>query len=180
MIAVRPGLPAWQVLALVVAKPGQLDAEAIGQALWRPKFRTRDEYFAARAAIVANGASWTTRASDLLHRLQQRGLVERMRPPRVATRWADLDAADAADAIEDAAGEDYAPDPSGLRAKLLADLVRRAPATVSAWVGAAPAGNVQRCVTDLVEWGLVVPPSFRWPTAAGTALIRGTVQVAAS
>ena len=34
MISPKPNTPAWSVLALVVAHPGELDAESIGQRLW--------------------------------------------------------------------------------------------------------------------------------------------------
>lgn len=174
MIAVRPGRPAFDVLALVVAHPGQLDAAAIGQRLWRPRVTGTADYLRVRAAIVSHAGDWTSRAAGLLHRLQQQALVERVRPPQVAEEWAELAAVEGTgprEVVEAAADTEGPPDPSGLRVALLADLVRRAPATVAAWVGDAPAGHVQRAVADLVEWGVVVPPSRRWPTPDGVALV---------
>jgi hypothetical protein len=89
----------------------------------------------------------------------------------VAEEWADLAAEDPRAVIREAADTDGVPDPTGLRAALLAELVRRTPATVAAWVGAGPSGHIVRAVADLVEWGVVVPPSRRWPTAAGVDLV---------
>jgi hypothetical protein len=163
MIAVRPGKPAFDVLRLVVNQPGQLSAEDIGQVLWRPRLTNPRDYLAVRRAIVEDAAKWTTRASELLHGLQKRDFVERVRPPMVAEEWADLAAEDPRAVIREAADTDGVPDPTGLRAALLAELVRRTPATAS--------GHIVRAVADLVEWGVVVPPSRRWPTAAGVDLV---------
>ena len=79
--APKPGTDPYRVLALVVAHPGELDAESIGQALWRPKIRTSADVLAVHRAIRTDGEAWTARASGLLGRLVGAGLVERMRPP---------------------------------------------------------------------------------------------------
>jgi hypothetical protein len=171
MIAVRPGKPAFDVLRLVVNRPGQLTAEDIGQTLWRPRVTGTANYLAVRAAIRDGSAEWTTRASDLLNRLRQRGLVERQRPPFVAEEWTELAAEDPREVVANAAEGDGPIDPTGLRAALLAELVRRAPATMADWVGAAPSGNINRAVADLVEWGVVIHPLRRWPTDAGVELV---------
>ena len=50
-------------------------------------------------------------------------------------------------------------------------LVPRRDVLADARAVAAPAGNVQRAVKCLVEWGVVRPRSCRWPTEAGIALV---------
>lgn len=150
MIAVKPGTDAWSLLALVVAQPGQLDAEALGQALWKPKV-TGSNYLEVRRAIQQHGKEWSKKASTLLHRLQQQGLIERCRPPLPGPAYG----------VQ--GGEGLGELASGL----LGSLVRNPPQTMQAWVGSAPSGNVQRAIAELVEAALVVLPSQRWPTQAG-------------
>lgn len=175
MIRVRPGIPAFDVLVVVVDHPGKMTAEDIGQKLWRPRVTGTENYLAVRRAILEHGAGWTAKASTLLQRLKDAGCVEGMRPPQVAAAYAELAATDAAAAVEDAAWDarvEGPPDPGGRRAELVADLVRRVPASMREWVGATPSGHTQAAVADLVEWGLVVPPTKRWPTEKGIAMVR--------
>lgn len=168
--------PERKALALLVAKPGQLDAEAIGQALWRPRITSPAAYLAVRRAILAHGAQWSKDASEIIHRLVEGGLVERQRPPQVAERWAKIARRSPAEAIAEAAESEPNPDPTGLKAELLGRLVaRKKPESMEEWIGEAPAGNIQRAVTKLVEWGLVVPPGYRWPTKAGVAAVKAVV-----
>ena len=160
MIAVTASNDAGRALGLVVSQPGRLDAEAIGQLLWKPTIRSTADVLRVRRAIREQGAEWSKRASDLLHRLQQQGLIERQRGPQI--------------------GPGYQPGcESGLeetQGKLLSLLVRKQPSTMREWVGAAPAGNIQRAVAALAEMDLVVLPSMRWPTEAGRALVASWAQ----
>ncbi|HNC95208.1 MAG TPA: hypothetical protein PKW90_03725 [Myxococcota bacterium] len=162
------------VLRILVKQPGSLDAEAIGQTLWRPKI-TPTNYLQVRKAIIEHGASWSARASTILHRLVEAELVERQRPPQVAQRWQHLARRNPASAIAEAASSEPSPDPSGRKAELLGRLAKQKPATMEEWLGKSPPGNIQRAVQDLIEWGLVIPPAFRWPTKAGVDLIKGMV-----
>ena len=175
MISPRPGSDPWAVLDLVVRHPGRLDVGMIGERLWRPKVTGTDAYLKVRQQIVQHGAHWQHRAASALHRLQGAGLVERMRAPAVHEDVTVGDLDDAVEAIRAGASGviDGEPDPSGIRAALLLRLVRSTPATTREWVGTAPTGHLQRAVSDLVAWGLVVPPSYRWPTPAGVRLITG-------
>ena len=194
MISTHPGTEAHRALILVVAQPGKLDAAALGQLLHRPRITGTSSYLAARRAILAQGTPpprtstlrlpplpripverkpWSTDAARLLHGLQKRALIERCRPPMVAEEWADLAEHDAAEVVALAAYDVLAPDLTGLRAALLRELVRRRPVSVAEWVGAGPSGNIRRAVADLVEWSIVVPPSYRWPTEAGVMLVEG-------
>lgn len=175
MIAVKPGTDAWGVLQLVVDRPGELDAEVIGEAMWRPRIQGTYDVLRVQASIRSNKASWTAKASDILHRLQARGFVERIRPPQLHT---DLTSPPASDEdLREWAGGGLSPTALGL----LARLVRHTPGSMLAWVGLAPAGGTLRAVADLVECGLVVPPSRRWPTDLGAAWITtGTPRAAVS
>ena len=201
MISVRPGSLGLLALGFIVARPGKLDAAALGQAIWRPKISGPEDVLAARAAILAQGTPpvrtaaraktpipaplvvqtpWSTAAAKLLHGLQKLDLIDRCRPPAVAEEWETMAEEDAAEVIRLAGCDVYpAPDPTGLRAALLAELVRRRPATVTEWVGADPSGHIQRAKDDLVAWGVVIPPSFRWPTERGVDLVVAALLAAA-
>ena len=155
MIAVTVSNDAGRALGLVVSRPGRLDAEAIGQLLWKPTIRSTADVLRVRRAIQQHGAEWSKRASDLLHRLQQQGLIERQRGPQIGPGYQ----LGCESELEETQG------------KLLSLLVRKQPSTMREWVGTAPAGNVQRAVAALAELELVVLPSMRWPTEAGRALV---------
>lgn len=207
MISVKPGSIGLLALGFIVARPGKLDAAALGQEIWRPKITGPADVLAARAAILAQGTPpvrtaaraktpipappvlqtpWSEDASKLLHGLQKMDLIERCRPPLVAEEWETMADEDPAEVIRLAGCDVYpAPDPTGLRAALLALLVRRKPPTVKEWVGAGPSGHIQGAIADLVAWGVVIPPSFRWPTERGVDLVvaallspHGAVEVA--
>ena len=179
----RPGTDHWRVLDLVARYPGQLDAERIGERLWRPRITGTGDYLAARQAIRDGSKRWTSAASRILGRLQEAGLVERMRAPAVHEDWAGGLDGDLGELIQQAAetasAEDIVrglgADPSGTRAAVLGWLVERRPSSVREWVGATPTGAIQRAVSDLYAWGVVVPPSFRWPTEKGATLVFGEV-----
>lgn len=177
MIAVRPDTDAWRVLELLVDHPGELDAEAIGHWLWRPKIRIPADVLPVRAAIRDHEAEWSARASNLLHRLQSAKLVEKMRPPSLGPDIAPPTRTDPASLREyvgdvfTAAELDAAP--AGTTARLLIALVREAPRTMRAWVGPAPTGSTQRALASLIEAKIVIPPTRRWPSPDGIALIEG-------
>ncbi len=160
MIAVNPDNAAGRLLAAVVAAPGELDAEALGQRLWKPPLTGTEDYLRVRRAIQQDGSAWTKKASNLLHRLQQQGLIERCRAPLPGPALGQL----GGEGLEDLAGT------------LLETLVRHPPPTMHAWVGAAPSGNIQRALKQLAEARLVILPSQRWPTEAGKALVASWVQ----
>lgn len=162
-----------RTLTLIVAHPGEYDAERIGQALYRPKITGTHDYLAVRRAIIDGSGHWQAKASAILHALQKAGLIDKLHPPTVAAEWAD-EAGESPMAVVRAASANAGDIiQSRLTAILLERLVLLAPATVAEWVGAAPSGNVQRAVRSLVEWGVVVPRTCRWPTEAGIALVDG-------
>jgi len=175
----KPPSDAWNVLRLVVEHPGELDAEAIGQRLWKPELSSTADYLRVRASILSGGPKWTAQAARCLHRLQGAGFIERVRPPIPAadplTPIASMHkaAAWARDTLEAADLPWETPTGTTRTHALLVSLVRDVPPTVREWVGAAPNGATQRAVQALVEAGVVVPPSFRWPTPRGVALIEG-------
>ena len=174
----QPGTDAYRVLALVVAHPGELDAESIGQALWRPKIRTSADVLAVHRAIRTDGEAWTARASGLLGRLVGAGLVERMRPPQLsegvpvptggAMGWPEF--RDWASPLV----EDIEPQLQTSAINALARLVQgKPPRTVSEWLGKDAKGSAFRAAAALYGAGVVVAPTRRWPTAAGALLVEG-------
>jgi hypothetical protein len=173
--APKAGTDAHRVLSLVVANPGRLDAEAIGQRLWKPALTSTSEYLRVRAAIVSSTPAWSRRASGILRRLTEAGLVEHQRGPRLSED-VPMPPTLPCHSMHKAAAWAISVLPNGASVnelRILADLVRLTPDSVGAWVGHAPNGATQRAVSALYEAGIVVPPSFRWPTAAGVALIEG-------
>ncbi len=185
-----------RTLALIVAHPGALDAAAIGQSLYMPRIRGTGDVLAARAAVYAQGTRpvrtanrvrpppptpprerrpWSTDVAEILTVLRRRGLIERRRPPMLSEEWAELDTEWAllphADLQKLARMKLETPDGAEAKAKLLSHLILCQPITVAGWVGTDPPGNVQRAVAELVELGFVIPPSRRWPTEAGIALV---------
>jgi hypothetical protein len=51
--------------------------------------------------------------------------------------------------------------------------VEKGPTSADDLLGKDADGARKRVYADLVAWGIVIPPSFRWPTQAGIALIEG-------
>jgi len=45
--------------------------------------------------------------------------------------------------------------------------------TAADLLGKAPSGQIKQVYRDLCAWGVIVPPSYRWPTEAGVALVNG-------
>jgi hypothetical protein len=176
LISPKPNPDAWRVLALVVANPGQLDAEAIGQRLWRPALTSTADYLRVRASILASSPEWSERASVVLAALTRQGLIARRRGPMLSEEIRGPDpcvdmvlwAADVLAASDHAFAED-----SGRAINLLVYLVMFGPPSVGMWAGSSPNGATKRAVSALYEAGIVVPPSFRWATSAGVALIEG-------
>ena len=176
--APKPGTDAYRVLALVVAHPGELDAEAIGQRTWRPKLTRTEDYLRVRASIATSGPEWARRASTCLADLTRRGLVEPRRRPMLSEtipappsddQPRSVTLAWAADTLT-VSEHPFAAD-SVNAISLLANLVMFRPHSVAYWAGTS--GASKRAVSALYEAGIVVPPSFRWPTAAGAALVEG-------
>ena len=180
--APRPGSDAWRVLELVVRHPGQLDAEAIGQRLWRPRLTSTADYLRVRAATRAGAPTWSRAAGVLLGRLTAAGYVLPVQPPELAeTAWSpdpSLEVGTMAWALAVTCSQiereqDGRADGAELAnaSRLLSDLVQRGPRTVAAWAGASPSGATKRAMHALYEAGLVVPGCFRRPTAKGEALV---------
>lgn len=155
MIAVTPDNDAGRLLACVVAAPGQLDAEALGERLWRPALTSTADYPRVRKIIQEHDAGWSERASKLLHRLQQQGLMQGRQPPRVGPAYVA-----------------YTEIADKTQRNLLKILVRKQPESMKAWVGSAPVSTVQRAISTLVENRLITVPSQRWPTEKGIALVK--------
>lgn len=188
MISPKPNTPAWSVLALVVAHPGELDAESIGQRLWLALPATppppvsrgfadpmshpgRRAWFDALNA----GPRLAVRASTYLSRLTAAGFVAPEKapilhpavvtPPDTHLRQIREWARDAVSGFEDPAGRNVV--------DLLVSLVTDAPPTLKRWAGSSPSGARWRAVVALVENEIVIPPSFRFPTDRGIALVEG-------
>lgn len=170
----KPGTDAWGVLRLVVAHPGELDAEAIGQRLWRPRITSSADVLRVRACIQGSGMEWSRRASVLLGRLTAGGWIMPMQPPSPSDDVPASGYGTIAWALALTRSRVDSPELGGdvsLATSLLLALVQDRPQTVAAWAGPAPSGATRRAIAALYESRLVVPPSFRWPTQRGTALI---------
>jgi hypothetical protein len=155
MIRVSPENDAGRLLIAICNQPGRLDCEAAGQLLWKPKITGTVDYLRIRKIMISEGKTWSKRASSLFHRLQERGLIEREKPPMVGPGYTP--------GVEEDLESPYS--------ELLSKLVRKTPSTIGAWVGSAPAGHIQRALRELAERELVILPSQRWPSEAGRELV---------
>ena len=185
MIAVRPDNDAGRLLARLVAEPGELTAEALAELL-HPEPRHQGAFSAATykvhvAALRAHrdaADKRRTTVSALLHRLQQAGLVEKLQPVRIAPGFERVAAKRGdADALRLAQPDDEGDEP---RARdfgahlIVLDLVRSAPGSAALRAGLAEGGGWRwKVYGELGDWGVLVTPARRWPSAKGIALVEG-------
>ena len=177
MISVKPDNAAGRTLALVVAYPGQLDTRAIGRHLCpAPKRRTPflswGDRVLWRESCEIRGEESAVMASAALEGLRRRKLVELRGSPRISTAFIAR-----ADRVGLRLALDYAALGARVRVKPRkrhADLVARADRTGSlppyeeiAAMGRAAA----EAYRELVAIDVIIPPSFRWPSAAGIELV---------
>ena len=215
MIAVRPDNEAGRLLARLVAEPGELTAEALAELL-HPEPRHQGAFSAATykvhvAALRAHrdaADKRRTTVSALLHRLQQVGLVEKIRQVHVAPGFERVAAKRTAETLHRlqqlAAVERSGPaggleqeaarrgnldalrlaqpddDADEARARdlsahlIVLDLVRSAPGSAALRAGLAEGGGWRwKVYGELGDWGVLVTPARRWPSAKGVALVEG-------
>lgn len=196
VISVAPGTLARSVLELVVARPGELDAEAIAARLlpgpkWSPPYPATHQVRSASyeawllaergpatpdrfGRMVRRGgrqATATAQVSRALGRLQERGLVETRGAPILDPGWPQCVSRYGLEgALRNLLDEDQ--DASLVPHMAILGRVGKGPA-VSDLLGADPSGTMKRAYKDLVDWGVLIPPSYRWPTAAGIDLVLG-------
>ena len=184
MIVVRPDNAAGRVLALLVQEPGELTAEAIAARL-HPEPVHRGPFTPAtyRAHLQAlrehraedRAAERVRKVAGLLHRLQQQGLVERLKPvhvaaafERTAARRGDAEALHLSQPDDD--GEARARDLGAHQAVVA--LVRSAPTSARLRATLAEGGGWRwRVYGELAEWGVLITPARRWPSEKGVALV---------
>lgn len=185
MIAVRPDNAAGRILALLVQEPGELTAEAIAARL-HPEPVHRGPFTAStyRAHLQAlrehraedRAAERVRRVAGLLHRLQQQGLIERLKPvhvaaafERTAARRGDAEALRLAQP-DDEDGEARTRDLGAHQAVVA--LVRSAPTSARLRATLAEGGGWRwRVYGELAEWGVLITPARRWPSEKGVALV---------
>ena len=175
----KPGTDLYAALCAVVRHPDALDSAELAAILWgRPKLAplpppTAATWATRRAAVQAREAELhrltleaNARATRLLGRLQEAGLIESRGAPRIAPWWLERAAKrGAAEALRGLlmAGEsgmlDEAPAvvevDAGLCLELLAR-VEKGPLSVRDVVGEAPSGTVKRAWSVLRELGIVL------------------------
>lgn len=191
MISTAPGTFARRVLELLVAMPGELDAEGIADLL-HPAPRhvgpfTSASYQEHRERLVAHRsaearAARTAKVSATLHRLQQQGLVARRAGLHVAPWFeemierrrklvgvrAELDALSLADQPDE---DEERPSARSYEAHVaVLARVRACPGSVRA---ARPDGWSAQAYADLAAWGVLATPAKRWPTEQGRELVGG-------
>lgn len=196
MISTRPGSRGFQALALLVAEPGVLDAEALGLALEPPvpltlpvashAERSRaytawaDRELGALVGVKRAGGrrdQATARASRLLSELQRLGLVETRGGPTLMDGWARLVKRHGELGALQLAHPLWPRAVPGLTSHLaMVREVGKGPPSVLVLLGAKPSGARKETYRELCAWGVVVPPRFRWPTEAGRALVEGRTQ----
>lgn len=183
MIAVRPGRRAYDVLRLIVECPGEHTTGTLVAALDPAPRRTvpftRTDPPARWAEMVAeHNRVAGARMARLVGKLVEAGLVEKLRPPALSPEFQRAaDQHGTAEALARFHPAFPARPKDTLRGHL--ELVRRVragegeelPGSARDLLGAAPSGAQQRIYRELIEWGVLVAPQQRHPTAAGVALI---------
>lgn len=177
----RPGTDIWRVLALVVEEPGALTAEMIADRLYpepahvgpftAASYRAHVEALRAHRAEHAQAAR-VKAVGVLLHRLQQRGLVERCGGIRVAP-WFEETAQRRGEvkALRLAMPEADRRQARELRPhRAVLATVRACPGSVRD-VLAEGGGWRREAYADLGDWGVLVTPTRRTATEAGRVLI---------
>ena len=196
------------VLGLVVDFPGEMDAKSIGVILWPPAVPSAAPLrWGGPSSASADYARWLSslrgrentrdahrtsmarKASRALGRLQELGLVEAPRPPRLSAWWADfirsrgrrsglvaLEQAEESSLLDDQSdqGDEAAYDAHIGRLLTLVAEVEKLPESLAMLMGSeggGEGGGRRRAYERLVELGVVVPPSYRWPTLAGVEKI---------
>jgi hypothetical protein len=157
---------------------------------WPGGSRAGEVYKAWLASIQGQrqqSEHWRSRkaekASRFIGRLQEAGLVEPMRPPALSEWWLNLvvdmgkeAALGRLAALERACADDVetseAEETQEVKERheqLLALIakVEKGPRSTSDLLGASPSGAQKLAYKRLVMLGILVPPSYRWPTKAG-------------
>lgn len=203
MIAVRPGTAAWAVLRLIVQHPAHLDAEAVARRLWPVpppvipplSFDARDNsalrrWHQAREKAHADRQDRVraarTRASRLIGRLAEAGLILPPQPPRIAEGWSDLVArfgghapaliaatSDLPDSAEDDPEDGPTSTPDDALLSAMIGIVTALDSGQPRQQAVGESGTDRRAWTRLVQLGIVIPAGFRVPSTAGVALIEG-------
>lgn len=180
MISVKPGSDGARVLACVVGYPGELGTTAIAALLWPPPRRVtpfRDhadlrQWQADKAAHKAAGEARVSRSLEGLRRLK---LVEARSAPTLAEGFLRRVQVRGVDRALDFANADQSPRVKlKRRHRLLVDLMLANGGTASSplYTDIAARGRAwSEAYADLVRIGVIVPPSCRWPSAAGVALV---------
>lgn len=203
MISVAPGTLARRVLELVVAHPGELDASTIAAHLLPSPRLELPPPGAGHAARSRAYATWadaelgplthdphdprrqvrkggrrdqaTAKVSRTLGRLQEHGLVETRGPPILAPWWTrTAERIGTLEAVQASMDEETVRASLGPHLTMIAE-VENGPKSAADLLGKNPCGARKRTYDDLVTWGILLPPSQRWPTARGRVLVLGDV-----
>jgi hypothetical protein len=175
----RPGSDRFRLLALIVNYPGELDTRQLAAHLWPPQklpppVDLADIRARQKARDEANKAA-QAKASAMLHQLGRKGLICGCGSPEVSRWFHDrLKSRGMAEAIRRAHPEwpGKVP-PLEQHISMVWRLVDGVP-TMADLLGKRPSGQIKQVYRDLCAWGVIVPPSYRWPTEAGIALVNGT------
>lgn len=177
----KPGTDTWRVLALIVTEPGEPTSKDIAARV-RPApkrtepFGSTAEYGEWRRARLVHEKAAEEWASRVVRRLAEAGLLEKSRKPVLASWFPALVAKHGGDwefALRKRRPGITTRDGSVDAHLKMLRKVAEGPTSVAALLGPKPDGWDKRVWADLCQWGVAVPPSRRWATARGIALIEG-------
>ena len=179
MIAIpKPGSDRYRLLALIVAYPGELDTRQLAAHLWPPQklpppVDLADIRARQKARDEADKAA-QAKVSAMLRQLGTKGLICACGGPEVSGWFQGrINARGMADAIRRTHPEWPGKVPPLEQHISMVWRAMDGVPTVADLLGKAPSGQVKQVYRDLCAWGVVVPPSHRWPTEAGAALVNG-------
>lgn len=174
----KPGSDRYRLLALIVAYPGELGTAELAAHLWPPQklpppVDLADIRARQKAREEAQKAA-QAKVSAMLRQLGTKGLICACGPP-VLSGWFSgrMRSRGVAEALRRSHPAWPGKVPPLEQHISMVWRVTEQPPTVADLLGKRPNGAVKQVYRDLCAWGVVVPPSYRWATEAGIALIRG-------
>lgn len=178
MISTRPGSPAFGVLVEIVRRPGELTAADLAERFYpAPRLALPDASLGHLARARAYTA-WRETVATHRHRALRR--IYRLCGALLRDGYLEEAPAQVAPWVVASAERRGWPEvlrSLGLRGRADGGLLSHLLAGEALDIGTA-SGSTKRQYRALVEAGVVVSPSQRWPTEAGRALVEGAGRAA--
>jgi len=197
MISPRANTPTAAILALICATPGEETIETLAAHAFPPPrrltaFRSYAEIRAYADARNEHTRKTREQTSRIVRRLAEAGYLEARTGPVLAAWFIERMNRDGLAEALRASGSAHHPSRSSISStgplvfgghhvkfgatyETMIRVVAKGPATVADVIGRAPSGRAKALWANLVEWGIVLTPSARFPTEKARALVASWV-----